>query len=52
MSQTLTHLLSQLSFEELETWAGGKILLRARSYEDRVHGLHQTSHGTLIAWVC
>ena len=51
MTNTLIQMLSQLSFEELETWAGSKILQRARAYEDRVDGLHQTTCGTLIAWV-
>ncbi len=51
MTNTLIQLLSQLSFEELETWAGSKILQRARAYEDRVDDLHQTTCGALIAWV-
>lgn len=51
MPKTLIQRLSRLSFEELEAWAGSKILQRARTYEDRVRGLHRTTAGTLIARV-
>jgi len=44
---------SDLTWNELEEWAGGKIVSRGRSYQQqgRVFDLAVTDDGSLIAWV-
>lgn len=44
---------SDLSWDDMENWAGGKIVSRGRSYQQqgRVSDLAVTGDGSLIAWV-
>ena len=46
-------LLKQLTWDDLEQWAGSRVLSRGQSYQrsHRVKELVQTQTGALIAWV-
>lgn len=44
-------ILKQLSFDDLEKWAGKRIVDRGRSYRKRVEGIRRTREGDLVAWV-
>lgn len=46
-----TGALSDLTWADLESWAGFKILSRGKSYIKNVSGLRMTSDGGLLAWV-
>jgi uncharacterized Zn finger protein len=49
--ETLNTILSQLTYDDLDRWAGAKIRTRGKSYIKRVDGLHHTPEGQLVAWV-
>jgi uncharacterized Zn finger protein len=49
--KTLATVLGQLTFDDLDHWAGEKIHTRGRSYSKRVDGLHRTPENELVAWV-
>jgi uncharacterized Zn finger protein len=49
--ETLNTILSQLTYDDLDRWAGAKIRTRGKSYIKRVDGLHRTPEGQLVAWV-
>ncbi len=46
-------LLKQLTWDDLEEWAGSRVLGRGQSYQRsrRVEGLAQTQKGEIVAWV-
>ena len=43
--------LGKLTVDDLQEWAGEKILVRGKSYLRRVSDLSQTADGDLAAWV-
>lgn len=49
--KTLNTLLSELSYGDLDQWAGEKITSRGKSYIKQVDGLCRTEQGELAAWV-
>jgi uncharacterized Zn finger protein len=49
--KTLNALLGELTFDNLDHWAGAKIRARGKTYISRVDGLHRTARGELVAWV-
>ncbi|WP_310599999.1 SWIM zinc finger family protein [Desulfobulbus sp.] len=49
--KTLGALLSELTYDDLDRWAGEKIRARGKAYIGRVDGLHRTAEGELAAWV-
>ncbi|MCL2458603.1 MAG: SWIM zinc finger family protein [Desulfobulbus sp.] len=49
--KTLDALLSELTYDDLDLWAGEKIRARGKACIDRVNGLHRTAKGKLAAWV-
>jgi uncharacterized Zn finger protein len=51
--KTRLHRFSDLTWNDIEEWAGGKIVSRGRSYQrqGRVSDLAVTDDGSLIAWV-
>jgi uncharacterized Zn finger protein len=51
--RTKTDYLKNLTWDDLEQWAGNTIVSRGRNYQRnrRVKGLARTPHGGLIAWV-
>jgi uncharacterized Zn finger protein len=46
-------LLKQLTWDDLEAWAGSRVLSRGQGYQRsrRVEGLAQTQKGEIVAWV-
>lgn len=48
---TLSGLLNELTYDDLDRWAGEKIRTRGKAYVGRVAGLHRTEQGHLVAWV-
>ena len=48
-----TGLFKELTWENLEEWAGSRVLSRGQSYQrsHRVQELAQTQSGELVAWV-
>ncbi|MGZ3514576.1 MAG: hypothetical protein ACXU93_11565, partial [Thermodesulfobacteriota bacterium] len=48
-----TDLFERLDWDDLEQWAGSKILSRGQGYQrsHRVKELAQTQTGALVAWV-
>ncbi|WP_028318241.1 SWIM zinc finger family protein [Desulfobulbus elongatus] len=49
--KTLSALLSELTYDDLDQWAGEKIRARGKAYLGRVDGLHRTAKDELVAWV-
>lgn len=49
--KTLNTLLSELSYGDLDQWAGEKINSRGKTYIKQVDGLCRTGQGELAAWV-
>jgi uncharacterized Zn finger protein len=51
--KTTIDLFAQLSWDDLEQWAGSRVLSRGQSYQrsHRVQELAQTEGGELVAWV-
>lgn len=51
--KSLTNRWTHLSWNDLEEWAGRKIVSRGKSYQrqGRVSDLAETNDGSLIAWV-
>ncbi|MCL1981431.1 MAG: SWIM zinc finger family protein [Proteobacteria bacterium] len=49
--KTLGTLLSELTYDDLDHWAGETIRGRGKAYINRVAGLHRTTRGELAAWV-
>lgn len=49
--KTLNALLGELTFDDMDHWAGAKIRGRGKTYIGRVDGLHRTARGELVAWV-
>ncbi|MDD2469228.1 MAG: SWIM zinc finger family protein, partial [Desulfobulbus sp.] len=49
--ETINAILSQLTFADLDQWAGEKIRARGQSYVKRVDGLQCTHEDDLVAWV-
>ena len=47
------NLFKQLTWDDLQEWAGGRVLSRGQSYQRsrRVQDLVQTPSGGLVAWV-
>jgi uncharacterized Zn finger protein len=41
----------QLTWDDLTSWAGAKILSRGKSYKRHVSGLRRTNDGGILAWV-
>lgn len=48
---TITTLLGELTYADLDQWAGEKIRTRGKSYIKQVDGLHRTPNDELVAWV-
>ena len=42
---------SDLTWEDLQDWAGDKVVNRGKSYKRAVEDLRVTADGALIAWV-
>ena len=49
--ETISTILSQLTYDDLDRWAGVKIRTRGKSSIKRVDGLHRTPEGEVVAWV-
>ncbi len=49
--ETISAILGQLTYSDLDQWAGEKIRTRGKSYIKRVDGLHRTLDDELVAWV-
>ena len=49
--KTLTAILGELTYDDLDQWAGETIRTRGKGYIKRVDGLHRTPAGELVAWV-
>jgi uncharacterized Zn finger protein len=49
--EAINTILSQLTYDDLDQWAGEKILGRGKSYIKRVEGIHRTEEDDLVAWV-
>lgn len=49
--KALGALLGELTYDDLDQWAGEKIRARGKAYIDRVDGLRRTADGALAAWV-
>ncbi len=47
----LNTILRKITFDDLSTWAGEKILNRGKGYVKRVDQLSRTEDNTLVAWV-
>lgn len=45
------NIFNDLTWGDLKTWAGEKILSRGRGYKKQVTGLSRTAKGGLLAWV-
>lgn len=49
--ETINTILGDLTYADLDQWAGEKIRTRGKSYIKRVDGLCRTSDDELVAWV-
>ncbi len=49
--ENINAVLSQLTFADLDQWAGEKIRARGQAYVKRVDGLRHTHEDDLVAWV-
>ncbi len=49
--ETINTILGELTYADLDQWAGEKIRTRGKSYIKRVEGLHRTPNDELVAWV-
>ncbi len=49
--ENINTILGQLTYDDLDQWAGEKILARGKSYIKQVEGLHRTPEDDLVAWV-
>jgi len=48
---TLNAILGQLTYDDLDQWAGEAIRTRGKGYVQRVEELHRTANNELVAWV-
>lgn len=49
--KTIAAILGQLTYDDLDQWAGEQIRTRGKSYIKRIDGLHRTPENELVAWV-
>lgn len=49
--KALNTILSDLTYDDIDLWAGERIRVRGKAYIGRVDSLHRTAKGELVAWV-